>query len=101
MGETEDSGQPQAGGWPRLAGWAVRSRADLALAGMDSMMAAAAYAIALLLRFDGSVPSTIWGRFGLWLPFALCVVIGTTWSFGLYGQVWRHASAQEARRLLG
>ena len=32
-------------------------------------------------------------------PIALSVAV--LWSFGLYGQVWRHASAQEARRLLG
>ncbi len=87
--------------WSRAAGWIVRSRADVALALLDALLLAASYAVVLLLRFDGSVPGIIWGRFGWWLPTALVVGVLVTWTFGLYGQVWRHASAQEARRLLG
>ena len=87
--------------WARAAGWIVRSRADLALAVLDAALLAAAYAIVLLLRFDGSVPGSIWGRFIWWLPGAAALGVLVTWTFGLYGQVWRHASAQEARRLLG
>jgi FlaA1/EpsC-like NDP-sugar epimerase len=87
--------------WGRVAGAIVRSRADLALALLDAGILAAAFAIVLLLRFDGRVPGTIWERFGWWLPLALAVNLTMTWAFGLYGQVWRHASAQEARRLLG
>jgi FlaA1/EpsC-like NDP-sugar epimerase len=96
--------QPTAVGttaWARLAGAVVRSRADLALAVLDAGMVAASYTIVLLLRFDGSVPAVIWGRFGWWLPVAIAVTLSMAWMFGLYGQVWRHASAQEARRLLG
>ena len=55
----------------------------------------------LLLRFDARVPGVIWGRFAVWLPFASLVGVVIMWAFGLYGQVWRHASEQEARRLLG
>jgi FlaA1/EpsC-like NDP-sugar epimerase len=87
--------------WARIAGWVVRSRADLALAVLDAAMLAAAYAVVLLLRFDGAVPSVIWGRFAWWLPVAISIGVLVTWAFGLYGQVWRHASVQEARRLLG
>lgn len=87
--------------WARVAGAVVRSRADLALAALDSAVLAASYAMVLLLRFDGSVPSNIWGRFLVWLPLAIGVAVAITWTFGLYGQVWRHASAQEAQRLLG
>src|SRR5690606_18199789 len=36
-----------------------------------------------------------------WLPFAMASGVASLWAFGLYGQVWRHASADEARRLLG
>ena len=86
--------------WAALAGRVVRSRADLALGVLDAALLAAAYSVVLLLRFDGSVPSEYWGRFGWWLPVALAVNLGSLWAFGLYGQVWRHASAQEARRLL-
>lgn len=87
--------------WSRAAGRIVHSRADLALAALDSLLLAASYAVVLLLRFDGSVPGTIWSRFGSWLPAAIVVSVLVVWTFGLYGQVWRHASAQEARRLLG
>ncbi len=87
--------------WSRAARWVVGSRADLALAVLDAGLLAASYAVVLLLRFDGSVPSTIWGRFASWLPVAIGVGVLITWTFGLYGQVWRHASVQEARRLLG
>ncbi len=59
-----------------------------------------AYLAVLILRFDASVPSNVWGRVLAWLPFAVGIDIGCLWAFGLYGQVWRHASADEARRLM-
>jgi FlaA1/EpsC-like NDP-sugar epimerase len=101
MGDTDADGATTTTSWARAAGWLVRSRADLALAALDAALLAASYAVVLLLRFDGTVPSTIWGRFGWWLPLAMVVGVLVMWTFGLYGQVWRHASAQEARRLLG
>jgi len=100
----DDGGADMHGGkgtrWAALAARVVHSRADLALAVLDSLLLAASYAVVLLLRFDGSVPSVLWGRFGWWLPVAVSVNLAMLWSFGLYGQIWRHASAQEARRLL-
>ncbi len=93
--------EPERSGWAALAGRIVRSRADLALAALDAGLLMASYAIVLLLRFDGSVPTSNWADFITWLPVAVAVGIGSLWAFGLYGQVWRHASAQEARRLLG
>jgi FlaA1/EpsC-like NDP-sugar epimerase len=91
----------QRSGWARVAGWAVGARSDLALAVFDAGIAAAAYAVVLLLRFDANVPGNIWAQFGTWLPFAVLIVLASTWAFGLYGQVWRHASVQDAQRLLG
>ena len=87
--------------WTKLASRVARSRADIALALLDALLLVFGYSIVLILRFDGAVPSQIWGRFILWLPFAVLIGVATMWAFGLYGQVWRHASAQEARRLLG
>lgn len=101
MTELEDGTTGRDALWSRAAGRIVRSRADLALALLDALLLAASYAVVLLLRFDGNVPGTIWSRFGWWLPTAIAVGVIVTWTFGLYGQVWRHASAQEARRLLG
>ena len=90
----------RSGLWAALAARIVRSRADLALGVLDALLLAATYSVALLLRFDGSVPGVVWERFGWWLPLAVAVNLTMLWVFGLYGQVWRHASAQEARRLL-
>jgi len=101
MGEGDEGFVAEQTRWARAAGALVRSRSDVALAALDAALLAGSYLVVLLLRFDGTVPSNIWGRFGWWLPFALAVSVGVTWSFGLYGQVWRHASVQEARRLLG
>jgi FlaA1/EpsC-like NDP-sugar epimerase len=101
MSELDHGTTRRDGLWSRAAGRIVRSRADLALALLDALLLAASYAVVLLLRFDGKVPGTIWGRFGWWLPTAILVGVLVVWTFGLYGQVWRHASAQEARRLLG
>jgi FlaA1/EpsC-like NDP-sugar epimerase len=101
MDGTGDRSTGMGARWARIATWTVHSRADLALALLDAALLAAAYSVVLLLRFDGNVPSTIWGRFAWWLPAAMVVGVVVTWTFGLYGQVWRHASVQEARRLLG
>ncbi|MFP5488182.1 MAG: SDR family NAD(P)-dependent oxidoreductase, partial [Acidimicrobiia bacterium] len=88
------------GWWQRIARVVVRSRADLGLALLDGALLALAYVVVLVLRFDGAVPGNIWTRVVPWLPFAVAAGIASLWSFGLYGQVWRHASADEARRLL-
>jgi FlaA1/EpsC-like NDP-sugar epimerase len=101
MGEDRGDSTTDRGWWAALAAWSVRSRADLALGVLDALLLAASYSVVMLLRFDGKVPSVLWGRFGWWLPFAVAVNLINLALFGLYGQVWRHASAQEARRLLG
>lgn len=101
VGENRDEENDQPPGWwTRLARSSVRARGDLALAMLDVVLLAFAYVAVLVLRFDGSVPSNVWERAVLWLPFALGVGLACLWAYGLYGQVWRHASADEARRLL-
>ena len=100
MARHEDIDEERPGLWARLARWTVRSRTDIALGLLDAALLAVAYAAVLVLRFDGSVPASIWGDVLPWLPFAAAVGVTMMWSFGLYGHVWRHASADEARRLL-
>ncbi len=96
-----ESGDGADGWWGRAAGWSVRGRADIALALLDALLLATAYVIVLVLRFDASVPRNVWDEVTPWLPFAMVVGVTSAWAFGLYGRVWRHASADEARRLLG
>lgn len=100
MQEHHDEADEATGWWTRLARTAVKSRADALLAVLDMVLLAAAYIGVLVLRFDGNVPQEWWEQVLLWLPFATVVGVLSLWSFGLYGQVWRHASADEARRLL-
>lgn len=100
MQEHHGDADEEVGWWGRLARSAVRSRADVLLALLDMVLLAVAYIGVLVLRFEGNVPSEWWEQAVLWLPFATAVGVLSLWSFGLYGQVWRHASADEARRLL-
>jgi FlaA1/EpsC-like NDP-sugar epimerase len=99
--EHQEDAEEATGWWGRLARTAVRSRADVLLALLDMVLLAVAYVGVLVLRFEGNVPDEWWNDVLLWLPFATAVCMLSLWSFGLYGQVWRHASADEARRLLG
>jgi FlaA1/EpsC-like NDP-sugar epimerase len=84
----------------RLSRASVRVKASIPLVLLDVFLAAAAYALILLLRFNGPVPPAHWDAFRRFLPLALVVHIGANWIAGLYGQMWRYASIAEARRVL-
>ncbi|MDP8970522.1 MAG: polysaccharide biosynthesis protein, partial [Actinomycetota bacterium] len=86
----------------RLAQAAAQIRSDLPLAVLDAALVAGGYVGVLFLRFidDGVVPAQWWRPFGLFLPVAVVVHLALNWLFGLYGQMWRHAGVQEARRVL-
>ncbi|HEX9123130.1 MAG TPA: nucleoside-diphosphate sugar epimerase/dehydratase [Actinomycetota bacterium] len=67
---------------------------------MDTAVVLPAYLAPLVLRFDGEVPFEFWRNFKLFLPVAVLVHLLVNDLFGLYGQMWRYASVQEARRVL-
>lgn len=79
---------------------AVRVRADLPLALIDAVLVVCALGAMLTLRFDGSVPEHFWASYVSFLPVAVVVTLAVNWLWGLYGQIWRHASVLEARRIL-
>ncbi|HEY4333080.1 MAG TPA: nucleoside-diphosphate sugar epimerase/dehydratase, partial [Ilumatobacteraceae bacterium] len=85
--------------WARLASRTVQVRSDLVIVVLDLLVVALAYTAMLVLRFSGSVPDKYWDAFGFFLPIAGLAVIVCNWALGLYGQLWRHASIYEARRL--
>ncbi|HEY7607070.1 MAG TPA: nucleoside-diphosphate sugar epimerase/dehydratase [Actinomycetes bacterium] len=58
------------------------------------------YLLTLALRFDGSVPDRYWSSFWRFLPVAVAIYLVVNKLGGLYGQMWRYASAQEARRII-
>jgi FlaA1/EpsC-like NDP-sugar epimerase len=78
----------------------LRVKASIPLVLLDIFLTAAAYALILLLRFNGPVPLTNWEAFRRFLPLALLIHIGANRIAGLYGQMWRYASIAEARRVL-
>lgn len=92
--------QQRGRAWFALARRAARTRNDLLLAMLDAALVSAAFAAVLILRFDGKVPDHHWDRFWKFLPFGVALSLASNWVWGLYGQLWRHASIQEARRLL-
>ena len=84
----------------RLARAAARVPVDLPLAVLDIVLVAASYAAVLVARFDGSVPGVWWDRFAVFVPAACVTHVLVTRLFGGYGRWWRHASIDEARRLV-
>lgn len=86
--------------WARLARTAVRVRSDVVLGILDALLVTAAFAAVLVLRFDGKVPTYHWHKFWGFVPLGVAISLASNWAWGLYGQLWRHASIQEARRIL-
>ncbi len=86
--------------WARLAGRLVRMRSDLVVVALDMVLTAAAFAAMLLLRYDASLPDHGWSDFVTFAPIAMLVVVVSNLAWGLYGQLWRHASLYEALQLV-
>jgi FlaA1/EpsC-like NDP-sugar epimerase len=75
-------------------------RRDVALACLDLFVAGTAYLGPLVVRFEGAVPQRYWENFWRFVPIAVFIHLLSNYLFGLYRQMWRYASVQEARRLL-
>jgi FlaA1/EpsC-like NDP-sugar epimerase len=97
MAGVADSAEPRG---LRLARRATRVRTDLPLAVLDALLAAAAFGLVMVARFDGDVPIHYWNTLLDFLPITVVTVLVANWMWGLYGQLWRHASIAEARRVL-
>ena len=83
----------------RLARQAVRVRADLTLAIFDAALAVMALAAVLSLRREGVVTDDHWQGFLVFAPVVAALTAIVNWVWDLYGQMWRHASVLEARRM--
>jgi FlaA1/EpsC-like NDP-sugar epimerase len=79
---------------------AARFRRDVPLALLDAAAVFLAYLATLVLRFDGSVPKEYWKNFRWFVPIVILLHLVANYVLGLYGQMWRYASVQEARRVL-
>jgi len=76
-------------------------RRDVPLAVLDVAVTLAAYLIPLVLRFEGSVPQNYWGDFWAFTPLVVAIHLAANLGFRLYGHMWRYASIEEARRVIG
>ncbi|MDQ1430327.1 MAG: hypothetical protein QOF40_929, partial [Actinomycetota bacterium] len=85
----------------RVARATTQMRGDFPLALLDLVMVLAVYTGLFLARFEMVVPDGYWDRFAIFLPFACIISLGANAAFGCYGRTWRHASIDEAMRLLG
>ena len=69
--------------------------------GIDVAAVVAVYFVALLLRFEGQVPSSHLENYYLViLPIAV-VYVAANYLFGLYQRVWRYASSLEVTSIIG
>ena len=76
-----------------------RMRRNVPLALLDLAVVLPAYLGPLVLRFDGRVPAEYWTYFWLFIPVVGLIHLTANHIYGLYGQMWRYASVQEARRV--
>lgn len=70
------------------------------MAGLDLLVCLAVYLAPLVIRFDGRVPHRYWVNYWGFTPIIVTIHLLTNQVFGLYGQMWRYASVQEARRVV-
>jgi FlaA1/EpsC-like NDP-sugar epimerase len=79
---------------------ALRVRRNAPLGLLDLGVIVFAYLAPLVLRFNGAVPANYWSNFRSFLPLVVLIHLSANYLFGLYGQMWRYASVQEARRVV-
>src|SRR4051794_10404648 len=84
----------------RVAPAASRIRGDLPLVVIDVLLIIAVYVLLFAIRFDFRVPTSYWNEFRVFLPVACAVSLAANWGWGCYGRTWRHASIDEAVRLI-
>jgi FlaA1/EpsC-like NDP-sugar epimerase len=77
-----------------------RLRRDVPLALLDVALVLPAYLAPLALAYDGQIPERYWHRFWVFIPIVAVLHLVVNHAFGLYGQMWRYASVQEARRVV-
>jgi FlaA1/EpsC-like NDP-sugar epimerase len=75
-------------------------RANLAAAVLDICLFGLAFGGSFLMRYTANAPRTAWHDFLGFMPIAIAVLLVCNALGGLYGQIWRHASIVEARRLV-
>jgi FlaA1/EpsC-like NDP-sugar epimerase len=76
-------------------------RRDVPLVLLDVAVTMVAYLFPLVLRFEGRVPGEYWVDFWSFMPLVVAIHLAMNFLFRLYGHMWRYASIEEARRVIG
>jgi FlaA1/EpsC-like NDP-sugar epimerase len=84
----------------RVARSFARVRTEIPLVVLDAVLVSVAYVATMLLRFDLQVPEKYWQELRGFLPAAVVVYLSMSWWWGLYREMWLHASIREARRVV-
>ncbi len=79
---------------------ASRIRSRLVFMVLDALCVVAGYGLAEISYFRDKAPGQYWQHFFSFILVALVVTITANHFFGLYGRMWRHAGADEARQLV-
>jgi FlaA1/EpsC-like NDP-sugar epimerase len=79
---------------------ASRVRAGIVFLLLDLICVIAGYGLAEVTYFRGLAPAHYWMHFSGFLLVAVVVTLASNRLFGLYGRMWRHAGADEARQLV-
>lgn len=98
-GHQDDTEIPR-GDISRVAVAASRIRAALFFVFLDAVSVVMGYGLAEVTYFHDRAPSNYYLHFTEFLAVAVVVTIISNKMFGLYGRMWRHAGADEARQLL-
>jgi FlaA1/EpsC-like NDP-sugar epimerase len=84
----------------RLLRVASKLRIGVPLALVDAMLVTGSYLSLLAVRFEGQIPSGYSERMFRSLPIVVAIHLISNACWGVYGQIWRHASVAEARRVV-
>ncbi len=84
----------------RVAAAASRIRSAVIFVALDAMWIVAGYSISEVAYFHNRAPAHYWLHFVEFLMVAVVVTVSCNRLFGLYGRMWRHAGADEARQLI-
>jgi FlaA1/EpsC-like NDP-sugar epimerase len=101
VSESTDPGEVKSGTDMRqIAMFASRVRAGIIFVLLDTVCVIAGYGFAEVTYFRDRAPAHYWQHFFEFLLVAVVVTLISNRLFGLYGRMWRHAGADEARQLI-
>jgi FlaA1/EpsC-like NDP-sugar epimerase len=101
VSESIDAGVTRSGTDMRqVAMFASRIRAAIVFILLDSLCVVCGYGLAEVAYFRDRAPAHYWEHFLEFLLVAIVVTLVCNRLFGLYGRMWRHAGADEARQLM-